>query len=249
MICNITDLNKISDSSYTLLLRAGSIAEKAKPGQFLHIKCGDALLLRRPISICDVYGEFVRLVVDVRGQGTRWLSQRRAGDDIDVLGPLGHGFTIDRGSKTLLVGGGIGAPPLLYAARMLEGSASAVLGFKCRECSLLLADFESFCASLEVCSDDGSLGERCFVDSPVRRKLESGDFDKVLACGPTPMMKAVAGVAAEFGVYCEVSLEQRMGCGLGVCLVCAAKTVSAGEERYTHVCRNGPVYNAAEVVW
>lgn len=247
MICKITGLLKISDSSYSLTLHSPEIAQKSKPGQFIHIKCKETMLLRRPISICNVEDENVRIVVDVRGKGTKWLSERPIGDMLDVLGPLGHGFTIKEGERLLLAGGGVGAPPLLYAARSAVGDA--VLGFRSRDSVILYDDFTKHCNNVHICTDDGTVGEHCFVDSLVRKCLKNQKYDRVLTCGPKVMMASVAKAAEEAGIECEVSMEERMGCGVGVCLVCACKTRSDAGEVFSQVCRNGPVYNAKEVCW
>lgn len=250
MIFEIVDKAELTGSCVSFLIYAPEITEKAEPGQFVHIKCGDSLLLRRPISICDVVGDNVKIVVDVRGEGTRWIAERQPGDMLDMLGPLGHGFTVRTGERLLLVGGGIGAPPLMLAARRCGGTASAVIGFRSAENVVLQRNFEKLCKSVTICTDDGTMGHHCFVDKLVHGKLETEPpYDRVLVCGPRPMMEAVAKVCAEFGTECEISMEERMGCGVGVCLACACKVRSGEDTKYLHVCRNGPVFNATEVVW
>ena len=163
-------------------------------------------------------------------------------------GPLGHGFDVS-GSRLLLIGGGIGAPPLLYAARKAAGSVAAVLGFRTAGCVILQDEFKSTCDTVCLTTDDGTAGEHGFVTDVSKRLLEENRFDAVLACGPKPMLKAVAALTREYDVSCQVSLEERMGCGVGACLVCACKTVKDGSEHMSRVCRDGPVFNAREVVW
>lgn len=217
-------------------------------GQFVHIKCGDAHLLRRPISICTWQENCLRVVFEVRGEGTRWLSQRQVGSQIDILGPVGHGFDI-AGEKLLLVGGGIGVPPMLGCAQAVAargGRAVAALGFRDAAHSMLLPQFEACCHQVSVISDDGSTGRKGFVTELVEEQLATGGFDAVLACGPKAMLKGVAAVAQAHGVPCQVSLEERMGCGVGACLVCACQTAD-GQMR--HVCKDGPVFPAQEVDW
>lgn len=249
-ICTIAAVTRLSKYAYHFVLECGDMAGRITPGQFLHIKCGEEHLLRRPISICEWQKsepeDLVSIVFEVRGQGTAWLSARKAGDKLDVLGPLGHGFEIQREGKYLLVGGGIGVPPLLGCCT--KGSA-AVLGFRSAERAmpLLLRKFKEYGGEVRVTSDDGTLGPRGFVDGPMRALLAAGAvFDAVLACGPRPMLKSVARVAAEYQIPCQVSMEERMGCGVGACLVCACQ---AADGTMKHVCKDGPVFNATEVDW
>ena len=223
----------------------------AAPGQFVHIKCGDGLLLRRPISVCscqeDEPEDILTIVFEVRGEGTAWLARRPEGHSLDVLGLLGNGFTMKREGRYLLVGGGIGVPPMRGCAQYTGGRSTAILGFRSREKAILLDRFREECAKVAVATDDGSLGYHGFVDALVRQELEADRaYDAVLACGPKPMLKSVAKVAAEFGVPCQVSMEERMGCGVGACLVCATPM---RDGTVKHVCKDGPVFNAEEVDW
>jgi dihydroorotate dehydrogenase electron transfer subunit len=184
----------------------------------------------------------------VRGEGTRWLADRKMGDVLDVLGPLGRGFDVS-GDRILVAGGGIGVPPLLFAAKRAK-ETHAVLGFRTARAVIMPGDFNECCSAVQITTDDGSIGRPGFVDGTVRAKLEAVSFDRVLACGPKPMLKAVARVCSEMGVPLQVSLEERMACGVGACLGCACKTKGAdGYEHYRHVCSDGPVFNAEEVVW
>jgi dihydroorotate dehydrogenase electron transfer subunit len=212
------------------------------------LRCGEENLLRRPISICDVNGSRITLVVEARGAGTEWLCRRRSGDVLDCLGPLGHGFDTS-GFNIVLVGGGIGVPPLLYTAKKAAEKRTAILGFRNRGCIMLQTEFENVCNDVIVTTDDGSAGEHGFVTAPLELLLREGGFDGILACGPKQMLRAVAGLAEVYQVPCQVSLEERMGCGIGACLVCACKTQKNGEEHMSHVCKDGPVFNAEEVCW
>ncbi|MPM81406.1 Dihydroorotate dehydrogenase B (NAD(+)), electron transfer subunit [bioreactor metagenome] len=244
--CPIVRAERLNSFAYSFLLSAGDLARAAQPGQFVHIRCGDGLLLRRPISVCDVQGDQLRIVFEVRGEGTLWLSQRRAGEELDVLGPLGHGFDVT-GDRLLLVGGGIGAPPMLYAAKAAPGRADVFLGFRDAGHAMLLPDFEAVAAAVTVATDDGSLGHSGFITGPVEAALAGGNaYSAVLACGPKPLLAGVARISARYGVPCQVSLEERMGCGVGACLVCACKTADG---HYRHVCKHGPVFDAGEVDW
>lgn len=243
---------RLNGSCFDFVLRRGSPCGDVKPGQFLHIACGGRPL-RRPISICgfDADSRTIRIVFEVRGEGTRWLSEREPGETLDVLGPLGNGFDEGKlGPAPLLVGGGIGVPPLLACAQARVGSAHAVLGFRSRGNVILLDDFKRLCADVVLTTDDGTAGERGFVTDAVVGKLSGGGFTSVLACGPVPMLAGVARAARQNGVECFVSLEERMGCGVGACLVCACRTRDeSGTEGYAHVCKHGPVFNAREVVF
>lgn len=244
--CKIIAVEKLNPYAFSITMEAGSIATEAKSGQFVHVKCGDSLLLRRPISICEITGEHLRVVFEVRGEGTDWLSKRNVGEELDVLGPLGHGFDLS-GEKLLLVGGGIGVPPMLHTAKCCSGEVHAALGFRSADRAMLLSEFEEIVKTVAVASDDGSIGIHGYVDGLVREAiLREADFTAILACGPKPMLRSVAKVAAELGVPCQVSMEERMGCGVGACLVCACKTADG---HYKHACKDGPVFNAEEVDW
>lgn len=229
-----------------LTLDAPELAPLAKPGQFVHIRCGEDALLRRPISVCDAEGGSLTLVVQRKGKGTAYLAGLRPGDTLDLLGPLGHGFEIGEG-RYLLVGGGIGTPPLLYAAK--NARADAILGFRTKEAVVLEEAFRSVCGAVVVATEDGAYGRPGNVAGPLREMLERGGYAGVLACGPRPMLRAVAEICRDYTVPCQVSLEERMGCGVGACLVCACRTVKDGREEMRRVCKDGPVFWAEEVCW
>ncbi len=244
--CTVHAVEKLNPHAYSMTLDIGPMARDARPGQFVHVKCGHSRMLRRPISICDVDDTCLRLVFEVRGEGTEWLSHRQAGDKLDVIGPLGNGFDLS-GDKLLLVGGGIGLPPMLYCAKLCVGEAHVVAGFRSRDRAMLEGDFAQAAASFTVTSDDGSIGAHGFVDALVRQVLEKETgFTAVLACGPKPMLRSVIKVADEFGVPCQVSMEERMACGVGACLGCA---IQMADGTMKHVCKDGPVFNAKEVCW
>lgn len=244
-LCPILRAERLGTCAYSLRLYAGQLATQARPGQFVHVRCGENTLLRRPVSVCDVDGECLRLVFEVRGEGTQWLSGRLEGEQLDLLGPLGHGFDLS-GEKLLLAGGGIGVPPLLYAARTAPGSCHAFLGFRDADHAMLLPEFEQAARSVTVTTDDGSLGARGLIGTEIQAALSREKYSAVLACGPRPMLRAAARAAADAGVPCQVSMEARMGCGVGACLVCACKMTDG---HYRHVCKHGPVFDASEVDW
>ena len=244
--CTVVEAVRLNAFAYSFTLEAEGMTPEG-PDQFVHVKCGHSRLLRRPISICDWEENLLRIVFEVRGEGTEWLSHRKAGDRLDVLGPLGRGFRMDREGRYLLVGGGIGVPPMLGCAKWTAGRSTAVLGFRSADRAMLSEDFQKSCKEIFLCSDDGSIGRHGFVDAQVRDILEKDkDFTAVLACGPKPMLKNAAAVAAGFGVPCQVSMEERMACGVGACLGCA---IQMADGTMQHVCKDGPVFDAGEVDW
>lgn len=250
--CKIVSKEQVGDAVY-MTLEVGDMirASFRAPGQFVHIRCGEGLLLRRPISVCscmeDEPDDLLSIVFEVRGEGTRWLAGRELGDSLDVLGLAGNGFDLKPEGRYLLVGGGIGIPPMLGCAQYTGGRATAILGGRSRDKIILEDFFREDCAKVLCATDDGSLGHHGFVDALVRRELsEDRGYDGVLACGPKPMLRNVAKVAEEFGVPCQVSMEERMGCGVGACLVCACDMADGSRK---HVCKDGPVFDSKEVDW
>lgn len=213
-------------------------------GQFAHVYV-PGKSLRRPISICDASENVLRLVYQVKGEGTKIMSQMQPGCNVDVLVPLGNGFKIEQGRRYCLIGGGIGAPPMLYTAKQCDDPL-IITGFRNESLVILQDEFKAEGETL-LCTDDGSAGTKGFVTDLLRERI--AEIDEVCACGPTPMLKAVAAICAEFNKPCQISLEERMGCGVGACLVCAVKVRKNGEEIMQHVCKNGPVFNAEEVVF
>ena len=251
--CKIVSKDWLNRDAVYMVLEVGDMVRTSwkGPGQFVHVKCGDSLLLRRPISVCtcqeDQPEDLLSIVFEVRGEGTQWLANRPAGHSVDVMGLLGNGFTMKPEGRYLLVGGGIGVPPIRGCAQYTAGKSTAIVGFRSKEKAILLDHLEEECAKVMVATDDGSLGYHGFVDALVRQELsEDKNYDAVLACGPKPMLRNVAKVAQEFGVPCQVSMEERMGCGVGACLVCACDMKDGTRK---HVCKDGPVFDSKEVDW
>lgn len=250
-ICRVADCTQLGEGLYSIILHAPEICAQTQAGQFVHIACGEGNLLRRPISICEWHDGELHIVFQVKGEGTKWLAARRPGDELDVLGPLGHGFDIAAlGVKPVFLGGGIGVPPMLACAQKAADAGAqprAVLGFRNKNAVILEEAFQSVCETF-VTTDDGSYARHGFV-TDVLKDLVS-DATGVAACGPKPMLKAIAAIAEQAGLPCQVSMEERMGCGIGACLVCAcALKAENGETRYGHVCKDGPVFDAKEVEW
>lgn len=250
--CKIVEKIYMGDAIY-MVLEAGNMVRASfkNPGQFVHIKCGDALLLRRPISVCFCQEgqptDLIAIVFEVRGEGTQWLADREVGDQLDVLGLAGNGFALEKENRYMIVGGGIGVPPMYGCAQFTHGKSTAILGFRSKDKVILTDRFDEVCSKVVLATDDGSVGYHGFVDALMRQELESDRaYDGVIACGPKPMLRSVARVADEFNIPCFVSLEERMGCGVGACLVCACDMADGSRK---HVCKDGPVFNAKEVDW
>ena len=199
--CKIITKKFFGDAVYMILEVGDMVRSTCKgPGQFVHIKCGEGLLLRRPISVCTcgVYepSDLLSIVFEVRGEGTQWLAEREEGEELDVLGMAGNGFSISPNARCLLVGGGIGIPPMLGCAHYTAGNSTAILGGRSAEKIILTSEFEEVCPKVMVATDDGSKGHHGFVDALVRQELEQdADYDYVLSCGPKPMLRNVAKVA------------------------------------------------------
>ncbi len=247
----ITAKTAIAREIYSFEISCPEIAAIAVPGQFVHIRTG-SFTLRRPISICGIDREkgTLRIVFEIRGEGTAEIARLNKGDTVDMLAPLGHGFTVDQKfNRVVLVGGGIGPPPMLPLAQFYGEKAVAVCGFRNSSAVILQEDLKKSGADTILCTDDGSAGIHGFVTEPFSELAENGGVDAVFACGPMPMLKSIAAICKKKNIYCEVSLEERMACGIGACLGCACRTVRNDEEYFAHVCKDGPVFNAEEVLW
>jgi len=227
------------------------IAAEAKAGQFVQA-AAEGFFLRRPISICDINKEngSIRLVFEVRGKGTDKLSELNRGSLIDIIAPLGNGFKVlEKGKKCVCIGGGIGTPPMLGIAKEYGENATVISGFRNMAAVILQEDLRSCGAHTILCTDDGSAGRKGFVTDALTQILANEKPDIIYACGPMIMLKNITKMAADSGIFCQVSLEQRMACGVGACLVCVCRTVKDGEDFNSHVCKDGPVFDSREVVF
>ena len=240
---------KIGTEIFDLTIHFPEAAAEAVPGQFVCLYCKDgSRLLPRPISICDTEKEqgLIRMVYRIAGKGTREISGYKSGQMIEVMGPLGNGFTPNE-EEAILIGGGIGIPPMLALAKSLAGVKKVVLGY--RDETFLLKEFQEVCDTF-VATEDGSLGTRGTVIDAMTEHGVSGK--SIYACGPMPMLKAIAAFANEKGMYAQISLEERMACGIGACLGCICKTkdknhhTNVGNAR---ICKDGPVFDAKEVLF
>lgn len=244
-----------------LCLDAPEIARVAAPGQFLHVRCGDGFdpLIRRPLSIhfADRKQGRIYILYRVAGRGTAILARKQTGDSVDVMGPLGKGFTLPAGGETVTVaGGGIGAAPLFfllseiqYASGGKTEGVSVLLGAQTAEAMPWARWVSHMGFRLELATDDGSAGIKGTV-LDLLSKTGACRADRLYACGPLPMLKGLAGVV-DPGARVEVSVEERMGCGLGACLSCVCKVRTAGGDavKYAHVCKDGPVFDLKEIVF
>ena len=246
----ILEQREISDQIYSLWLHADDIVREARPGQFVSVYCRDeSRLLPRPISICELDKESgrLRLVYRAVGAGTQEFSSYGPGETLELVGPLGNGFPLDKGyEKPLLIGGGIGVPPMVELAKWLPGDKAIVSGY--RNGDLFLKEELSRNAALYVATEDGSAGTKGNVLDAVREnRIEA---DAIFACGPAPMLRALKAYAAEQGIDCYLSLEERMACGIGACLacVCTSKDVDAHTNvKNKRICKDGPVFAAEEI--
>ncbi|MBR5864276.1 MAG: dihydroorotate dehydrogenase electron transfer subunit [Alistipes sp.] len=214
-----------------------------RPGQFVNIEL-EGLFLRRPISISDWDEKTITIIYKVVGQGTEQMSRMQAGVELDVLVGLGNGFNPDvENEKPLLVGGGVGVPPLYHLAKMLIADGrkvSVVLGFNTASEVFYADEFKALGADVYVSTADGSMGVKGFVTDAIREAAI--DFDYFYSCGPLPMLKALCGCTDVKG---ELSFEERMGCGFGACMGCSCKTLT-GNKR---ICKEGPVMRREEIIW
>lgn len=243
---------QIAKNIYEITLSGHLVEEMNAPGQFVHVKVTPQAnpLLRRPLSLCriDQDASECTLIYRKEGIGTTLLSEKRPGETVDVLGPLGNGFPLDaveKGQRTLLVGGGIGVPPLYELAKQLVEKGvivTNVLGFQTKDAVFYEQEFSMF-GETYVATVDGSYGMKGFVTDVIDQRGIS--FDVLYACGPKPMLKALEQAFPHKEVY--LSLEERMGCGIGACFACVCR-VPDSETAYKKVCSDGPVFKAGEVV-
>jgi len=232
---------------------APKIAQRVYPGQFLSIRLSDKLepLLRRPFSVHRVNGPAVEIFYQVVGVGSRILSGKKAGEFLSIIGPLGNGFNLPpaaNGFEPILVAGGMGVAPLLFAAEKLKACRTLVfIGAKTKSQLLCQKELKDLGCRVKVATDDGSQGFKGKVTDLLRHFLSKAgcQLPVIYACGPRPMLKAVSCIARDYGLPAEISLEEHMACGIGACLGCVVNT----REGFKRVCKEGPVFNADEVIW
>ena len=241
----------ISSSIFEMIISAGEIASETKAGQFINLYTGlGEALLPRPISICEIDHEnkTLRLIYQVVGKGTNVFSDLKQGEFIKVLGPLGNGFTVDKDIfNHVVIGGGIGVPPLLQLVKELNGKKSVFLG--ARSSHILVDEFKKYGADVYLASDDGSEGFHGNVLELV--KEIKPDVDKIYACGPKIMLKYVSEYSNSLDIKGQISMEERMACGIGACVGCAVKIKKDENTDFENlkVCKDGPVFLSNEVIW
>jgi len=257
-IANVIKNIQIAPDIYLMEIKSSEIAEGAKPGQFLHIRCADLLspLLRRPISIADVDKKngSIKIIYRVVGQGTQLLCHKKQGDSLNVIGPLGNGFPLpDKGTISVIIGGGIGIAPLLYLAKSIakdradDNLLKVILGFETKQEAFGVEYFNSLGIEVSISTDDGTLGYKGLPTELLKDYLKQRQ-DKsnlvIYSCGPKPMLSSIKDLAAREKITAYLSLEERMGCGVGACLGCSVKSSQSG---YKKVCKDGPVFEAGEI--
>lgn len=234
----IVENTRLTDTVWRMRLR-GDTSAVTGPGQFVNIQL-DGLFLRRPISVCDCEGDVLTIVYKVVGKGTEQMSKMTEGT-LDVLTGLGNGYDLsDAGEKPLLLGGGVGVPPLYMLAKQLIAagkSVSVVLGFNTKDEIFYENEFKALGADVTVATADGSYGVKGFVTDALPT-----DYTYFYTCGPEPMLKAVFSASVTEGQF---SFEERMGCGFGACMGCSCKTVTG----YKRICKEGPVLRKEEILW
>lgn len=250
----ITEVERLAGGVFSMELYVPQIAQQAVPGQFISVYCKDRdRLLPRPISLCGIDREkgLLRLVYRIVGNGTKEFSRMQPGEEILVMGPLGNGFPICQeehsGKSVILLGGGIGIPPMLSLAKSFPGSVTTVLGYRDAE-TFLLEEFRKTGSRVIVATEDGSVGIKGNVIDAVYEENVKGDV--IYACGPLPMLRGVKQHALKEGIPAWVSMEERMACGIGACLACVCQskeTDSHSHVKNKRVCKDGPVFLATDV--
>ena len=267
----IKSIEQINENIFSMCIYSEVAAKYAVPGQFVNIKCETGLnaYLRRPISICDINRDekYFEIIFQVKGKGTKFLSLKKAGEIIDFMGPLGTGFDVKGDYRNIVViGGGIGIFPLIYLLKKSKAEVKrSILGFRNQGAVILKDRFEAISNENMICTDDGSMGMKGFVTDALEMTLQNDPADLIYACGPIPMLKNIVKITNKYNIKTQISMEQRMGCGIGACLVCVCKTrAKAGEEPqvlqtapqelgrcwdYSRVCVDGPVFWAEDVIF
>ena len=238
----------LSDGIFDMTLKAEEIAKEAKAGQFISVYLNNkSKILPRPISICGIDKEAgtLRIVYRTVGDGTKELSDYKEGEMVKILGPLGNGFT-QKDKKAILIGGGIGIPPMLELMKQLDCDKTAVLGY--RDSDMFLKDEFEAVGDVVISTEDGSFGTKGNVIDAIKEQGVEGSI--IYACGPTPMLRGIKAYAEEMGIEAQISMEERMACGIGAGLACVCKSKDVDSHSHVHnkrVCKDGPVFDAREV--
>lgn len=254
--CPVVAHQEVAPGHFRLSVRAPDIAGAARPGQFamLQVAEGYQPFLRRPMSFERIFPDSVSFLYKVEGEGTRLLSRFAPGQVLSVQGPLGNGFRVDHDAKRhVLVAGGIGVAPFPALAesllRVAQRPPEVILAARNRHLLLCEQDFRRMGCAVHIATDDGSAGAQGLA-TDVLERVETGPETRLYACGPMPMLAAVAGFALTRCLDCQVSLEAQMACGLGACMSCVVQSTSEKEgERMLRVCEDGPVFDVAQIDW
>ncbi|MDI6731745.1 MAG: dihydroorotate dehydrogenase electron transfer subunit [Candidatus Margulisbacteria bacterium] len=257
--CRILQHQQIASTVFKLTLSSPNLCQEAKPGQFVNIRVSSKYdpLLRRPLSLHRIIKKdnAFQLLYEVVGKGTAILSQTKPGDDLDILGPLGSGFSLPSEKQTIiLVGGGMGVAPLVNLAEKIKDQRPktkdqiiAFIGAGTKAKLYCEKDFKQIADKVLISTDDGSHGEKGFVSDLLYSRLTIHDSRpaSIYACGPYAMLEAISNIARKNKIPCQVSMEAKMACGIGTCMGCVIKTKNG----YKKVCDDGPVFDAAEIIW
>ena len=257
LLAELVKKEKLKPDIFKFSVKAPNIVKNSKPGNFVEIRVTDTTepFLRRPISIYNLNREegILEFIFQVRGKGTDILAKKEVGSQIDIIGPLGYGtFQYENYQNLAIIGGGIGVFPLYELAKCAKKSnknVSTYLGFRNKDFVVLEEEFKNVSDNMVLTTDDGSYSQKGFAIQFLEKDIEDGKVDSIYACGPLPMLKAVQKLAKEKNIPCQISLEEKMACGIGACLGCAVKTAKSPKDapEYWHVCKAGPVFNSQDV--
>ncbi len=246
-IIAINSIEQLNESYYVISVDIGESVKEIRPGQFFELKKPESCypMLRKPISVYDIQSTKVSFMIKKLGKATEQFAVMKAGDKLDIIGPLGNGFSITEGNKAIIVSGGIGYPPLYYLKTQLEQAGKTIYWLHGGQTSI-----DIFPAD-EIWTDDGSAGNKGFVTEGLTNYIKNQKPDVIYACGPKAMLKACHQIAERNSVPLFVSLEEYMACGIGVCYGCAVKvrTDNSIGVTYKTVCKDGPVFEAKDIVW
>lgn len=247
--------SELCQNNVLLRIDGKSIASSAVPGQFVNVRCpGDeSHILRRPISVMDadpVKGWF-EIAFEIRGKGTSLIADIEEGETLDVMGPFGNGFDLEtHGGRIAVIGGGLGIYPLYFlGSRMKEHEMDVFMGYRCADRVVPGNDFNREGCRVYLSTDDGSRGYSGYITSVFEEVYETGRYSMIYVCGPEIMAKTISDILGDERKICQISLEERMGCGIGACLVCTCEVNIGGEKKRKTVCKDGPVFRASDLTW
>jgi dihydroorotate dehydrogenase electron transfer subunit len=248
----VTGVQNLSCGIARLNILAPELAKMCSPGQFAHIYCGGGVysITRRPLSISSVSKDEVSFLFQIKGEGTRWLSKRKPGDIIDIVAPVGHGFSLPDNGEVVLAAGGIGLAPLIFLGQeAIKKGLQVVLLFGARNKQSIygLDELTKAGAVIKLATEDGSAGEKGLVTKLLEKHILSSKPAGIFSCGPKPMLEAVAKIGQLNDIPVQVSLEERMACGVGACRGCAVLVKNGQGKGYRNVCSDGPVFKGEEV--